>query len=70
MSSEEHFLFQVDEGVGVVTLNRPKRMNAVSWDLASDLVSLFRDMRFRDDVRALADQVLDVRGLGQLQPQR
>jgi 2-(1,2-epoxy-1,2-dihydrophenyl)acetyl-CoA isomerase len=53
MASEKHFLFDVDEGVGVVTLNRPERLNAITWDLASDLVELFRDLRRRDEVRVL-----------------
>jgi 2-(1,2-epoxy-1,2-dihydrophenyl)acetyl-CoA isomerase len=53
MTTEDHLLFHVDEGVGVVTMNRPKRMNAVNWALASDLVALFRDLRFRDEVRVL-----------------
>jgi 2-(1,2-epoxy-1,2-dihydrophenyl)acetyl-CoA isomerase len=53
MASKEHLLFRVDEGVGVVTLNRPDRLNAVNWDLAIDLVQLFRDLRFRDEVRAV-----------------
>ncbi len=53
MASKELYLFHVDAGVGVVTLNRPDRLNAVNWELATDLVRLFRDLRFRDDVRTL-----------------
>ncbi len=53
MASEDHYLFDVEDGVGVVTFNRPARMNAVNWELASDLVKLFRDLRFRDEVRVL-----------------
>lgn len=53
MASEEHLLFEVDEGVGVVTLNRPDRLNAINWDLATDLVELFRDLRHRDEVRVV-----------------
>jgi len=53
MASKDHYLFEVEDGVGVVTMNRPERMNAVNWDLASDLVQLFRDLRFRDDVRVI-----------------
>ncbi len=53
MTSEEHLLFEVEEGVGIVTLNRPDRLNAITWDLAKDLVELFRDLRHRDDVRVL-----------------
>ncbi len=53
MAAEDHLLFDVEDGVGIVTFNRPKRMNAVNWDLSTDLVQLFRELRFRDDVRTL-----------------
>jgi 2-(1,2-epoxy-1,2-dihydrophenyl)acetyl-CoA isomerase len=53
MSEEQTILVDVKDGIGVVTLNRPKRLNAVNWDFASDLVQLFRDLRFRDDVRVV-----------------
>lgn len=46
-------LFAVEDGVGVVTLNRPDRLNAVNWPMAVELVTLFRDLRFRDDVRTI-----------------
>ena len=51
--AEHPVLFAVDEGVGVVTLNRPDRLNAVNWPMAAELVTLFRDLRFRDDVRTI-----------------
>ncbi len=51
--AEQHVLFSVDEGVGVVTLNRPERLNAVNWPMAAALVTLFRDLRSRDDVRTI-----------------
>jgi len=53
MTDEKHLRFEIDEGVGIVTLNRPERLNAVTWDLARDLVELFRDLRARDEVRVL-----------------
>jgi 2-(1,2-epoxy-1,2-dihydrophenyl)acetyl-CoA isomerase len=53
MPVANHVLFEIDEGVGVVTLNRPERLNAITWELASDLVDLFRDVRTRDEVRTL-----------------
>jgi 2-(1,2-epoxy-1,2-dihydrophenyl)acetyl-CoA isomerase len=53
MASEEHILFRVEDGVAVVTMNRPERMNAVNWDLASDLIKLFQELRFRDEVRTI-----------------
>ncbi|MDH3212173.1 MAG: enoyl-CoA hydratase-related protein [Myxococcales bacterium] len=53
MAAEEHFLFDVDEGVGIVTLNRPDRLNAIHWEMARGLVELFRDLRHRDEVRVI-----------------
>ena len=53
MTSEKHVLFEVGDGVGVVTLNRPDRLNAVNWNMASELVALFRDLRRRDEVRVI-----------------
>ncbi len=53
MSDNDHFLFSVQDGVGVVTFNRPDKLNAVNWNLASDLVELFRKLRFRDEVRTI-----------------
>ena len=50
---KDHLRFELDEGVGIVTLHRPERLNAVTWDLAADLVQLFRDLRQRDDVRTI-----------------
>src|SRR3990172_11136483 len=45
MASPEEVLFQVDEGVGVVTLNRPERLNAIHRGMAAGLVELFREIR-------------------------
>lgn len=53
MSAEGEYLFEVDEGVGVVTLNRPERLNSITWDLSQALVDLFRELRQRDEVRVI-----------------
>jgi 2-(1,2-epoxy-1,2-dihydrophenyl)acetyl-CoA isomerase len=53
MTAEEHVLFQVEDGVGVVTLNRPERLNAVNWEMAARLVDLFRELRLNDEVRTI-----------------
>ena len=53
MADTDHYLFEVEDGDGVVTFNRPDRLNAVTWALATDLVQLFRDLRQRDDVRVI-----------------
>ncbi len=53
MGETEQVLFHIDEGVGVVTLNRPDRLNAVTWDMTTRLVELFRQLRFNDEVRTI-----------------
>jgi 2-(1,2-epoxy-1,2-dihydrophenyl)acetyl-CoA isomerase len=53
MGSQDHFLFELDEGVGIVTLNRPERLNAVNWDLCLELSDRFRALRSNDDVRVI-----------------
>lgn len=53
MASDQHVLFEVDAGVGIVTMNRPDRLNAVNWDMATNLVELFRGIRHRDEVKVL-----------------
>ena len=53
MTNEEIVLFHVDEGVGVVTLNRPARLNAINWEMAVRLIDLFRELRLNDDVRSI-----------------
>ena len=53
MGSEDHILFGIEDGVGVVTLNRPDRLNAINWGLGRDLVKLFEDLRTNDEVRVI-----------------
>lgn len=53
MAEKDHYLFEVRDGIGIVTFNRPDKLNAVNWDLATDLVQLFRELRFRDEVRVI-----------------
>lgn len=53
MADEAQLLLEIDEGVGVVTLNRPERLNAINWDLAVELLAMLRDLRERDEVRTI-----------------
>ncbi len=52
-NGSEHVLFEVDEGVGIVTLNRPERLNAINWEMATRLIELFRELRARDEIRTI-----------------
>jgi enoyl-CoA hydratase/carnithine racemase len=54
-----HFQFSVDEGVATVTLNRPDKLNALTFDAYADLRDLLAELPQRGDTRALV-----VRGSG------
>ena len=57
----EHFRFQVDDGVGTITLDRPDRLNALTFETYADLRDLLGELPRRDDVRVL---VLTGKGRG------
>jgi 2-(1,2-epoxy-1,2-dihydrophenyl)acetyl-CoA isomerase len=46
-------LFQLHDGVATVTLNRPERRNAVSWQLVEDLLAAIDRARSERDLRVL-----------------
>ncbi len=49
----EHFLWQLDDGVATITLNRPDRKNPLTFDSYAELRDLFRDLAYADDVHAV-----------------
>lgn len=49
----EHFRFEVDDGVGTITLDRPERLNALTFDVYADLRDLTAELEHRDDVHVL-----------------
>ena len=49
-----HFDFTVEAGVGRLTLNRPDKLNALTFEVYSDLRDLLRELPLRDDVKVLA----------------
>jgi 2-(1,2-epoxy-1,2-dihydrophenyl)acetyl-CoA isomerase len=54
MANEDKLiLFDVEDNVGVITLNRPGKLNAVSWELAEELAGLLYSLRDNDEVRAI-----------------
>lgn len=53
MIEEKKLLFEVTEGVGIITLNRPEKMNAVTDDMQIDLLYLVADIIKDDKVRAV-----------------
>ena len=52
----KHFAFEVDERVATVTLNRPDKLNALTFEAYADLRDLLKELPQRDDVRALVIQ--------------
>jgi enoyl-CoA hydratase/carnithine racemase len=55
----ENFRFEVDDGVATVTLDRPGKLNALTFEAYADLRDLLVELPQRGDVR-----VLVVRGAG------
>jgi enoyl-CoA hydratase/carnithine racemase len=55
MKPPSHFDFQHDavSGVATVTLNRPDRLNALTFDIYDELRRTFRDLSVMDGVRAV-----------------
>jgi enoyl-CoA hydratase/carnithine racemase len=49
----QHFRFAVDDGVATVTLNRPEKLNPLTFQSYADLRDLVLQLPYRDDVRVL-----------------
>jgi enoyl-CoA hydratase/carnithine racemase len=58
-SQWQHFRFEVSEGVGTLTLDRPDKLNALTFEAYADLRDLLAELPHRGDAR-----VLVVRGSG------
>ncbi len=52
-SEWEHFRFSITGSVGVVTFDRPDRLNALTFDVYADLRDLLAEVEHRDDVSVL-----------------
>jgi enoyl-CoA hydratase/carnithine racemase len=51
--SWNHFGFAVDRGVATITFDRPKKLNALTFEVYADLRDLFTDLPQRDDIRVV-----------------
>jgi enoyl-CoA hydratase/carnithine racemase len=56
-----HFDLQVDDGVATLTLDRPEKLNALTFEAYADLRDLLAELPHRGDVRAM---VITGRGRG------
>jgi len=52
----EHFAWKVEHGVGLVTLNRPKRKNPLTFASYAELRDLFKQLRYATDVHCVVVQ--------------
>jgi enoyl-CoA hydratase/carnithine racemase len=55
----QHFDFAVADGIATVTLNRPEKLNPLTFESYADLRDLVQQLPYREDVR-----VLVIRGAG------
>jgi enoyl-CoA hydratase/carnithine racemase len=51
-----HFLWQVQAGVGTLTLNRPERKNPLTFDSYAELRDLFGRLKYAEDVTVVVVQ--------------
>jgi enoyl-CoA hydratase/carnithine racemase len=49
----KHFSFDVHDGVGTIMLDRPERLNALTFEVYADLRDLFSELPHRQEVRAV-----------------
>jgi len=53
MAEYETILLTIDGPVAVITLNRPERLNAWTWQMDTELRHAFCALDAQDDVRAI-----------------
>ncbi|HWT00919.1 MAG TPA: enoyl-CoA hydratase family protein [Pyrinomonadaceae bacterium] len=53
MLSPKSFLYEVRDAVGYVTLNRPERLNALTFEVYRELTDAFKALRDEREVRAV-----------------
>ena len=48
-----HFRWQAQDGVAVITLNRPERKNPLTFESYAELRDCFRALNLADDIKAV-----------------
>src|SRR6185369_17917935 len=52
MKQPSHFVLEVDsQGIATITLNRPERLNALTFDVYRELTDFFEELRAEQDIR-------------------
>jgi enoyl-CoA hydratase/carnithine racemase len=53
MNSPKSFLYEQRDGIGTITLNRPERLNAITFEIYHELTDFFTKLRQAEDVRVV-----------------
>jgi len=53
MQTPKSFLYQEQHGIGTITLNRPDRLNAITFEVYHELTDFFAQLRDQPDVRVV-----------------
>jgi enoyl-CoA hydratase/carnithine racemase len=53
MESPKSFLYEQRDGIGTITLNRPERLNAITFEVYHELTDFFVKLRDEKDVRVI-----------------
>src|SRR5437016_1307870 len=53
MTNPKSFLYEESEGIGTITLNRPERLNAITFEVYHELTDFMAKLREEKDVRVV-----------------
>lgn len=53
MTNPKSFLYEQHDGVGTITLNRPERLNAITFEVYHELTDFFVELRAQKDLRVV-----------------
>ncbi len=53
MTNPKSFLYEQQNGIGTITLNRPERLNAITFEVYHELTDFFVALRERKDLRVV-----------------
>src|SRR5437763_9622872 len=53
MNKPKSFLYDQNDGVATITLNRPERLNAITFEVYHELTDFFGKLRDEKDVRVV-----------------